>query len=199
MGPHMKNRISVFSFFFLFLFSLSLSAGMVIRDKNVRLDDLTNRAEFVFKGVCEERREVVENRLPLNVYRFKIEEVLKGDLREGESFEVQQLNVSTRREAMEKGVYFLSAERFETGKRYFLFLGTEGRAGIRPIVGGSYGKYEVKKDAEGKEEIENPFGIPESEVKTESKGAGKGGSAEKRGSLKKMGYEEFKGKIKEER
>lgn len=133
---------------------------MLLPQKDLSPEDLASRAEIVFKGVCEEKTKestahpATKVPVPLNVYSFRIEEVMKGNLKAGDVFKVKQIGVETRREAYRLGVESVSGHHFETGKSYLLFLGGENRWGIRPLIGGGQGRFQVMQE----EVLKSPVG-----------------------------------------
>lgn len=93
-------------------------------------------AHVAFKGTCVEKKLDKVKGVPIHLFSFKVEEVLKGDLRSGEIYEVRQLGARNNQEASKLGVLGLSSFRFKTGQKYLLFLGEPGAYGIQPVRGG---------------------------------------------------------------
>ena len=128
---------------------------MLLPQKEISVDDLAQRAEIVFKGVCREKKKEwvshpdTKAKIPLDVYFFDVEEGIKGDL--GKEFQIKQISDLSRREAYELKVQFVGRHRFEIGKSYLLFLGPPKQWGIRPLIGGNSGQRVVTEEGEYKE------------------------------------------------
>ena len=124
-----------FFIFFLF-FTLSAHATMTLPSKEVSVEKQKQAAQFAFKGTCVETKQDKIKGVPINVFSFKVEEVLKGDLRVGEVVEVRQSGARNLQEASRLGIRHLSGYHFKTGQKYILFLGAPGTYGIQPVRGG---------------------------------------------------------------
>lgn len=135
------------SVFFLLILVLSpwsvvrsplLHATMVLPSKKeVNVEQQKQSAEIVFKGTCVEKRADRVKGVPVNIFSFEVEEVLKGELRAGEVYEVRQSGARNHQEASKFGVLGLSGFRFKTGQKYLLFLGEPAKYGIQPVQGGT--------------------------------------------------------------
>ncbi|MBI4125358.1 MAG: hypothetical protein HY466_05460 [Deltaproteobacteria bacterium] len=135
----------LFSVFLLLILVLSpwsvvrspfLHATMVLPSKEVSVEKQKQSAQIAFKGTCVEKREEKVQGVSINIFSFRVEEALKGDVRAGEVYEVRQSGARNRQEASKFGVSGLSAFRFQTGQKYLLFLGEPRRYGIQPVLGG---------------------------------------------------------------
>lgn len=138
---------------FPFIFSFSLQATQLLP---LPLKEISQRSELIFRGRCEKKlTETVlhprtKKEIPVTVYFFSTQEVLKGEA--GSNIEVKQLAVRSSREAYSLGIYGpVGGVSFEAGKEYVLFLGAPSALGVRAVIGGGNGKYLVTKNREGKE------------------------------------------------
>ncbi len=120
--------------------SSSLQAYMTIPQKEAKSDDLTAHADTAFKGICQSKRQdftthpVTHTKIPIDVYTFKVEEGLKGNVKKGEFVEVRQIAVKTQREALDLQVGFVSRTNFDIGKKYLLFFGKPSAFGTDTII-----------------------------------------------------------------
>lgn len=140
---------------FLLLFSLPLPATQI---SPLPLKEISRRSDLIFRGRCEKK--VSESathpqsgkEIPVTAYFFSTQEVVKGEA--GSKIEVRQLAVRSTREAYSLGIYGpAGGVSFEVGKEYLLFLGGASSLGVRPVIGGSGGKYPITKNREGREVV----------------------------------------------
>jgi len=147
--------------FLILILSLPLSAMVVLP---ASLQQLANRADLVFQGICESKREDVfynpqsKKEIPIVVYTFRVNDVIKGNV--GSFVEVKQWNFSSRREALDYGLAPIDQSRFDAGREYFLFLGPLSPKfdGFRWVVGNDQGKFNVVRDSKGVSKVVNPYG-----------------------------------------
>lgn len=152
----------------LWIFSAA-QATMIIP---MNLKEISQGAELVFRGRCEEKKKTTlhhpetAKEIPANTYIFKTEEVLKGDV--GSQIEFSFLGFKTRQEAIQAGFFGpLQTESFEVGKEYLLFLGKVSSWGVRPLMGGNSGQYPIQKDAQGKQTVTKSLSGPPQQINYE--------------------------------
>lgn len=109
---------------------------MTLPSKEVSVEKQKQSAQVAFKGTCLEKKIEKVQGNPVNAFVFMVEEVLKGDVKAGEVYEVRQSGARNRQEASKLGMLGLSGFRFQTGQKYLLFLGEPGPFGIQPVRGG---------------------------------------------------------------
>lgn len=124
-------------FILFLLLTFNAHATMVLPSKKeVSLQERTAAAHVAFKGTCIEKKLEKVKGVPVHVFSFKVEEVLKGDAEVGEVYEVRQSGARSREEASKLGVPRLHGFHFREGQKYLLFLGEPRRHGIQPVLGG---------------------------------------------------------------
>lgn len=154
----MRSRFFIVLIALFVLIPFSLPAVMVLPTDFKSL--VSGQAHLVFKGICErEGKETIfypktKKQIPVFVYTFKVEEVIKGDA--GSTVEFKQWGVRSVNEAYQLGLGPVQTAKFKEGETYLLFLGPASSLGFRHVVGGAgQGVFKVLKDAEGNESVVN--------------------------------------------
>lgn len=161
MGPVRHLTSKAVLFFWVLFVSFPLLAMVILP---ASLAQLTDRADLVFQGVCESKKEDVvynpqsKKEIPVMVYTFRVKDVLKGNV--GSFIEVKQWNFSSRSEALGYGLAPIDQNRFDVGQEYLLFMGSPSPQydGFRWVVGSDQGKFNVIRDSKGVSKVVNPYG-----------------------------------------
>lgn len=127
------------------------------------LEDLAKRADLVFDGVCESKRDGVvmhpntKKEIPVTIYTFRIKELIKGEV--GSTIEIKQWNIP-RNAARSYGLFFAEASHFTVGQEYLLFWGPSYTKypGMRSILSSNQGQFNVLYDSKGVAKVVNPYG-----------------------------------------
>lgn len=121
-----------------FLFPKSSNALTVLK---ISEKELYTRAEIIVVAKCVsiETREITDKNIPFTFIEFTIEEVLKGDLTEGET-------IALRRPGIGSASHRYLGPIFEEGEEVVLFLGV-GKTTYY-LIGVHQGKYPIVQDPE---------------------------------------------------
>lgn len=128
----------------------------------VNLPTIVRNAELGFMGICLEKEvrtiypEAAPNGIPVTHYKFKVLDVLKGDV--PEVFEFDQYGVASPEEARKTGALFaVGSFNFEPGKEYVVYLSGASKLGVRTPMGIEQGVFNVVYSQEGKAQVVNRF------------------------------------------
>lgn len=142
--------------YLLFAASLLILTAQVQATTVLQLDlgELTTRAGNIFRGtVIDVEQGTVQaggGELPAVTYRFKVEELFKGEASEvkGDQAIIEVRMIGSIKEAAPEGAYvrlntFRDVPRLKMGSDYLLFTTTESAVGLSVTVGLGQGAFKV--------------------------------------------------------
>ncbi len=142
----MKSKAVVIAILAFFLFPFAAYSAITL---DVNLEEMTERAKYVFSGVCTDKKLKTDEQTGREVYifTFQVEKMIKGEPRDEFQLKTSKTLVDLRKVPV-----------YETGEEVVLFLYGESEFGFSSPVGLAQGRFNVNTLSDGSKVVVNGRG-----------------------------------------